>query len=266
VAGLKPFVFLPRGKISLGKLSQSLAYGATTFQVEGSFDDALALVQRACHELGIYLMNSVNPFRIEGQKAIVIEALEGLDWNVPDWIVLPGGNLGNTSAFGKALRELKSWGLISKLPRIAVIQAQGANPFYQLVEKGRDLLEPMAPETLATAIRIGNPVSWKKALRVVQETRGVVEQLSEAEIKTAKLAVDQVGIGAEPASCCSVGGLKKLRDRGVISKSDSVLAILTGHLLKDPDATLTIHSAVTPESPVLPNRYEEARDMLSQFL
>jgi threonine synthase len=266
LAGIKPFVFLPRGKISLGKLSQALAYGAITFQIEGSFDDALALVQKACHELGIYLMNSVNPFRIEGQKAIVIEALENLGWEVPDWIVLPGGNLGNTSAFGKALRELKDWGLISRLPRIAVIQAQGANPFYQLVDQGRETLEPMSPETLATAIRIGNPVSWKKALRVIEESRGVVEQLSEAEIKEAKVAVDGAGIGAEPASCCSVGGLKKLRQKGVISKSDSVLTILTGHLLKDPDGTLSIHSELVPEPPVLPNRYEDARDLLSQFL
>jgi len=242
VAGMKAVVLIPKGKIALGKLSQSLAYGAITLEVEGDFDQALEMVREASSDLGIYLMNSLNPFRIEGQKTILIEALDQLGWKVPDWIVLPGGNLGNTSAIGKALRELNQIGIISKLPRVAVIQAAGANPFYKLFQDGCGELEPVKARTMATAIQIGNPVSWKKALRVVQETNGLVEELSEVEIMEAKRAVDQSGIGAEPASCCTVGGIKKLVSGGVISKKDTVLGILTGNLLKDPQATLDVHS------------------------
>jgi threonine synthase len=242
IAGMKAVVLIPRGKIALGKLSQSLAYGALTLEVEGDFDQALEMVREASYEKGIYLMNSVNPYRIEGQKSILIEALDDLRWELPDWIVLPGGNLGNTSAIGKALRELYKAGFISKMPRVAVIQARGANPFYQMIQAGSISLKPMAANTMATAIQIGNPVSWKKAQRIIKETNGVVEELSEEEIRGAKEAVDRAGIGAEPASCCTVGGIQKLVSKGVISKNDSVLGILTGNLLKDPQATLEIHS------------------------
>ena len=250
-SGMKAVVLIPRGKIALGKLSQALAYGAITIEVDGDFDKALEMVREASIDLGIYLMNSLNPYRIEGQKSILIEALDQMEWRVPDWVVLPGGNLGNSSAVGKALRELHQNGVINKIPRVAVIQAQGANPFFQLFKsKGNELI-PMKAQTMATAIQIGNPVSWRKAQRVILETDGVVEELSESEIMEAKQIVDRSGIGAEPASCCTVGGVRKLIAKGVISPQDSVLGILTGNLLKDPEATLEIHSGNSNEQGIV---------------
>ena len=242
MAGLLPIVLIPDGKISSGKLSQALAYGALTLQVQGNFDDALSAVQEVCSEQGIYLMNSLNPYRIEGQKAILIEALQQRAWVVPDWIVLPGGNLGNTSAVGKALREMLELGLIDKIPRVAVIQAAGANPFFKMFRDRDEQLMPIQPETFATAIRIGNPVSWGKAARVMQECQGVVLDLDEQQIAEAKWEIDRCGIGAEPASCCTLGGIRKLRELGHMESGADVLGILTGHLLKDPDANLSVHT------------------------
>ena len=242
MAGLLPIVLIPDGKISTGKLSQALAYGALTLQVQGNFDDALRAVQKVCSEQGIYLMNSLNPYRIEGQKAILIEALQQRGWVVPDWIVMPGGNLGNTSAAGKALREMFELGLIDKTPRIAVVQAAGANPFFQMFRDETETLIPMRPETFATAIRIGNPVSWGKAASIIKELQGVVIELSEHEIAEAKWEIDRCGIGAEPASCCTLGGIRKLRELGHIESGADVLGILTGHLLKDPDSNLFVHT------------------------
>ncbi len=178
-AGLEAIVFLPHGNISFGKLSQAIEYGARTLQVEANFDQILALVRRLAERLGIYLLNSVNPFRIEGQKTIVIEMLDQMDWRTPDWIVLPGGNLGNVSAFGKALRELRELGFIDKTPRLAVVQAEGAAPFYEYFHEGGEFRAVTHPETLATAIKIGDPVSWPKAARELRETRGTVERVSE---------------------------------------------------------------------------------------
>lgn len=236
VAGLRPLVFLPAGKIALGKISQALAYGATILEIQGSFDDALVEVQKSCEDLGIYLMNSINPFRLEGQKAIFFEILQQLNWKIPDWIVLPGGNLGNISAIGKAARELKNRGLISKLPRFCVVQAQGANPFFEMMEQGLDQLQAMEPETFATAIRIGNPVSWQKAFQVLKDSDGVVLEVSESEIVEAKFHVDRSGIGAEPASCVSFAGLKQLKEKKLLKENELAVCILTGHLLKDPGA------------------------------
>src|SRR5258705_11988894 len=181
-AGLQPIIFIPHGNISYGKLAQALEYGARTFQVEANFDQILALVRVLAEKLGIYLLNSVNPFRIEGQKSIVIELMDQRDWRAPDWIVLPGGNLGNTSAFGKGLREMKELGLIDRMPRLAVIQAEGAAPFYELFHQSGELHPVGKPETLATAIRIGDPVSWPKALYEVHASKGVVEKVTEQEI------------------------------------------------------------------------------------
>src|SRR5262249_53749920 len=181
-AGLDPIVFIPKGNISYGKLAQALEYGARTLQVEANFDQILALIRVLAERLGIYLLNSINPFRIEGQKTIIIELLDQRDWNPPDWIVLPGGNLGNTAAFGKALRELREFGFISKIPRLAVIQAQGSAPFYQLMRAGSGFQAVENPETLATAIRIGDPVSWPKAAHEVSASQGVVEKVMEQEI------------------------------------------------------------------------------------
>jgi len=242
VAGMRAIIFIPDGKIAYGKLSQALAYGGKTLQVRGDFDVAMQLVQEVCAKLNIYLLNSINPFRIEGQKAIVFELLQQLDWRPPDWIVVPGGNLGNSSAIAKGLRELRDLGIIRAMPRLAVIQAEGANPLYRMWAGGGPFQRVENAETIATAIKIGNPVSWRKSLRGVQETNGVVEQVSEQEIMDAKAWVDAAGIGAEPASCCSVAGAKKLRQQGVIAKDDLVVGILTGNLLKDPDAVVNYHT------------------------
>ncbi|MBT3464864.1 threonine synthase [archaeon] len=239
--GLQSYVFIPDGDIAYGKLSQALAYGGKTIQIKGNFDDAMDMVQKVCSELDIYLLNSINPYRIEGQKSIVIELMHQLNWNPPNWIVLPGGNLGNTSAFGKAIKELYGIGLISKIPRLAVIQAQGANPFYEMISKKENSISSMEPHTIASAIKIGNPVSWKKAKNSIDYTGGVVDQLSEKKIMDAKAYVDKSGIGAEPASCCSIGGAKKLREKGIIKEDESVVCILTGNILKDTDSTINYH-------------------------
>lgn len=239
-AGMRPYVFIPEGKIAYGKLSQSLAYGARTLQIDGDFDQAMQLVEAVCAAEGIYLLNSINPFRIEGQKAIGFEILQDLDWQVPDWIALPGGNLGNSSAIGKGLMELFALGLIPRLPRLAVIQAAGAAPLYETFVTGKDLV-PVKAETLATAIRIGDPVSWRKSLRAIQASNGVVEKVTDQEILDAKAHVDAAGIGAEPASCATVAGLKKLVAAGVVKPHESVVGVLTGHLLKDPDTVVHYH-------------------------
>src|SRR5579885_712191 len=201
--GLQPIIFLPHGNISFGKLAQALEYGARTFEVEANFDQILALVRSLAEKMGIYLLNSVNPFRIEGQKSIVFEMLDQRDWRAPDWIVLPGGNLGNTSAFGKALREARQIGLIDTMPRLAVIQAAGSAPFHDFIENGGEFRAVEKPETLATAIRIGDPVSWPKALHEIRASRGVVEKVSEQEIADAKAQVGRAGIGCEPASAAT---------------------------------------------------------------
>ncbi|NQS90599.1 threonine synthase, partial [Patescibacteria group bacterium] len=240
VAEMEAIVFIPEGKIAFGKLAQALAYGAKTFQIEGDFDDAMQLVQQVCGEFNIYLLNSINPFRIEGQKAIAFEALQQLDWEVPDWFVLPGGNLGNNSALSKALGELYEIGIIKEIPKIAVIQAHGANPLYRMW-KDKTPFKPTRAETIATAVKIGNPVSWKKSIRGLKWSNGVVEEVTEQEIMDAKAMVDRAGIGAEPASCCTVAGVKKLVEAGIIDKDDLVVGILTGNLLKDPDSVVNYH-------------------------
>lgn len=246
-AGLEALIFLPHGNISFGKLAQALEYGAKTLEVEANFDQILALVRVLAEELGIYLLNSMNPFRIEGQKSIMFEMLDQRDWGVPDWVVLPGGNLGNTSAFGKALREAHELGLVSKLPQIAVVQAEGAAPFYDLFHRdsqgtGMELRAVTKPETLATAIRIGDPVSWPKALYEVRNSGGVVEKVSEQEIADAKATIGRAGIGCEPASAATLAGIKKLTAFGVISADADVVAVLTGNVLKDPDYIYKYHT------------------------
>jgi threonine synthase len=246
-AGLEALIFLPHGNISFGKLAQALEYGAKTLQVEANFDQILALVRVLAERLGIYLLNSMNPFRIEGQKAIMFEMLDQRDWRVPDWVVLPGGNLGNTSAFGKGLREAKAAGLIDKLPRLAVIQAEGSAPFYELWTretsgKGGGLCPVSKPETLATAIRIGDPVSWPKALHEVRTSGGTVEKVTEQEIADAKAQIGLCGIGCEPASAATLAGIRKLTASGVIDRSADVVAVLTGNLLKDSDYIYRYHT------------------------
>jgi threonine synthase len=202
----------------------------------------MRIVQEASRELGLYLLNSINPWRVEGQKTIILELLHQRGWEPPDWIVVPAGNLGNTSAFGKALAELVELGWIDSVPRIASIQAEGAAPFYKLWKYGGSELEALHPETVATAIKIGNPVSWEKALRVIRETDGVVEVVTDTEIMEAKAIVDASGVGCEPASAASIAGAKKLTAAGIIRPDDDVVCVLTGNLLKDPDTTVKYHT------------------------
>ena len=241
-AGLEAFIFLPHGNISFGKLAQALEYGAKTLQVEANFDQILALVRVLADKLGIYLLNSMNPFRVEGQKSIVFEMLDQRDWSAPDWIVLPGGNLGNTSAFGKALREAYELGLINKMPRLAVVQAAGAAPFYEMFTTGAPFHAVADPETLATAIRIGDPVSWPKALHEVKCSNGVVERVTEQEIADAKAQIGLAGIGCEPASAATLAGIRKLTAAGVMGKGADVVAVLTGNVLKDSDYIFKYHT------------------------
>ncbi len=248
-AGLPALVLVPQGNVAAGKLAQSLAYGARTLLVRGGFDDCLRLVQEASDRLGVYLLNSINPFRIEGQKTIVLELLQQLGWNPPDWIVLPAGNLGNTAAFGKAIREAHAWGLIDRKPRLAAIQAEGAAPFAKSFDEGFKRRYRVEPETAATAIRIGDPASYDRAVRAIQETDGVVLALSDAEILEAKAAVDASGVGCEPASAASVAGVRALVRRGIIAPGRQVVAVLTGHVLKDPGLLLHYHTEASPPPP-----------------
>jgi threonine synthase len=238
---MRSLVLIPEGKISWGKLSQSLDYGAVTCQLRTDFDGCMRVLNEVVQRMPVYLLNSVNPYRIEGQKTAAIELLEQLDWHVPDHVIVPGGNLGNSSALGKAFIEMKVLGLISQLPRVSIIQAEGANPFYRMMKDGGKQIVPVLAETMATAIRIGNPASWKKAARVLEATGGTVEQVSEMEIALAKAEIGADGVGCEPASAVTLAGLKKLVKRGFVKGNESVVLILTGHVLKDPEFTLKFH-------------------------
>jgi threonine synthase len=215
-----------------------VGYGARILAIRGDFDACLRLVEEASTRLGLYLLNSVNPFRLEGQKTIVLELLQQLGWNPPEWIALPGGNLGNTAAFGKALEEALEWGLIDRVPRLLVVQAEGASPFARSYADGFRQRLRVSAETVATAIRIGDPASWERAVRSIQLTNGVVTAVSDAEILEAKRAIDGAGVGCEPASAASLAGVRALRREGTIRPDDRVVAVLTGHMLKDADALL----------------------------
>jgi threonine synthase len=234
-AGVAGRVYLPAGQASANKLAQALDFGAELIEIEGSFDDALnILLEKA--DPNLYFLNSINPFRIEGQKTAMFELFEQLEWRVPDYLVVPGGNLGNSSAFGKAFMELKTYGFIEKVPRIVIVQAKGANPLARMWDAGATELEAVAqPETDATAIRIGNPRSWKKALDGVRFSGGRVMDVTDEEIGEAKAMIGRDGIGCEPASATTLAGLRKLVNSGEIDRDAEVVAILTGHALKDTD-------------------------------
>jgi threonine synthase len=240
-AGLPALVFVPAGKVAAGKLAQALAFGARTLLVREDFDTCLRLVREASEEFGMALLNSINPWRLEGQKTIVWELLQQRGWEAPDWIVVPAGNLGNTSAFGKALREAHGLGLIRRVPRLASVQARGASPFYRSFRTGFRRRYRVHAETVATAIRIGDPASHERAVRSIRETRGVVTVVSDREILEAKAVVDAAGIGCEPASAAAVAGARRLAREGTLKRGASVVAVLTGHLLKDPDTVLAFH-------------------------
>ena len=248
-AGLPALVLVPQQGVASGKLAQALAYRAKTILVRGDFDDCQRLVEEASNELGVYLLNSINPFRIEGQKTIVLEMLQQLSWDPPDWIVLPAGNLGNTAAFGKALREAQEWGLITRRPRLAAVQASGAAPFVRSFEEGFSQRHRVKANTVATAIKIGNPASYDRAVSAIQETNGVVLAVHDGELLEAKAAVDASGVGCEPASAAAVAGLRQLVARGTIKPSERVVAVLTGHILKDPGLLLRYHQEMEPPPP-----------------
>jgi len=240
--GMRSLVLVPEGKISWSKLSQALDYGALTCQLRTDFDGCLRLLQELVRRAPVYQLNSINPFRLEGQKTLALELLEQLDWEPPDHIIVPGGNLGNSSAIGKALLEMRELGLISRLPKLSIIQAEGANALVRtLRETGGKRLVSVQAETHATAIRIGNPASWKKAVHVLEATGGACDQVSEVEIAQAKAEIGAEGIGCEPASAVTLAGLKKLVAQGFVQPNETVVLVLTGSLLKDPDFTMGFH-------------------------
>jgi threonine synthase len=240
--GMRSLVLVPEGKISWSKLSQALDYGALTCQLRTDFDGCLRLLQELVRRAPVYQLNSINPFRLEGQKTLAFELLEQLDWEPPDHIIVPGGNLGNSSAIGKALLEMRDVGLIPRLPKLSVIQAEGANALARtLREAGGERLVSVQAETRATAIRIGNPASWEKAVKVLQATGGACEEVSELEIAQAKAEIGAEGIGCEPASAVTLAGLKKLLRQGFVKPEATIVLVLTGNLLKDPDYTMAFH-------------------------
>jgi threonine synthase len=258
--GLKCTVFIGSGRIAFGKLSQGMDYGAQTIQIHGDFDDCMRQVQDVCTKLGLYLLNSVNPFRLEGQKTIMYRIIEGLGWEVPDWIIVPGGNLGNSSAFGKAFFELKELGLITRIPRMAIINATGADTLTDLVDNKKLLwnkghveqaiiddyyadltARSFSPHTCASAIEISRPVNLKKCLRAIDICNGVVRAVTDEEICDAKAIIGKYGLGCEPASAATVAGLKHLRAEGLVGADERVACVLTGHPLKDPNLTVNYH-------------------------
>src|ERR1700722_10763683 len=240
--GVRSLVLVPEGKISWSKRSHPLDYGAVTCQLRTDFDGCLRLLQELVLRAPVYQRNSINPFRLEGQKTLAFELLEQLDWQSPDHIIVPGGNLGNSSAIGKALLEMHDLGLISRLPKLSIIQAEGANALVRTLREadGKRLVTVQA-ETAATAIRIGNPASWKKAVLVLEATGGACEQVTEIEIAQAKAEIGAEGIGCEPASAVTLAGLKKLVQQGFVKPDETVVLVLTGNLMKDPDFTMGFH-------------------------
>jgi threonine synthase len=241
-AGLRSLVLIPEGKIAWGKLSQSMDYGSTTVQLRTDFDGCVRVLAELVQRAPIYLLNSVNPYRLEGQKTPAFEILEQMEWQVPQHILVPGGNLANGAALGKGFAEMKHLGFIRRVPKISVIQAEGANPLYRsLQENGGTELSPVVADTRASAIRIGNPASWKKAVRVLAATGGWCEQVSELEIALAKAEIGAEGIGCEPASAVTLAGLRKLIAAGRIGVEETVVLLLTGHTLKDPEYTIHFH-------------------------
>ncbi len=253
LAGLRGLVLVPAGKVALGKLSQTIAYGAQTLLVRGDFDDCLRLARESSEQLGVYLANSINPWRLEGQKTIIFDLLQQLRWHSPDWLVLPAGNLGNTAAFGAALREALRLGLIDRAPRLACVQAAGSAPFAASFRDAFTTRHTVRAETIATAIRIGDPASYDRAVRAIRDTDGVVLSVTDDEILEAKAVIDASGVGCEPASAASVAGTRTLVRSGIIDRNARVVALLTGHMLKDPEVMLAYHRDMEP-APAFANR------------
>src|SRR5262245_18273343 len=249
-AGIRTLVILPRGKVSTAQLVQPLANGARVLAIDGNFDDCMALVQRLAAEEGVYLANSMNSLRLEGQKTVAIEIVQQFDWRVPDWMIIPGGNLGNVSALGAGLTLMRDLGLISKVPRICVAQAQAANPLYLSYKKGFAAFEPVVPKsTLASAIQIGNPVSVNKAIRALKQYDGVVEQASEAELSDAAARADATGMFNCPHTGVALAALEKLVAAGTIKKDHTVVVISTANGLKFTDFKIGYHESRLPGVP-----------------
>lgn len=259
--GLKSTVFIGSDRIAFGKLSQAIDYGAKTIQILGDFDDCMKQVQTVCSKLDIYLVNSLNPFRLEGQKTIMLRIIEQLGWKLPDWIIVPGGNLGNSSAFGKIFYELKQLNLIERIPRLVIINAAGAKTLTDLFNNKKlrwndghvdqsiiddyyaDLTaKNYSPKTCASAIEISRPVNLKKCLRALDTCNGVVLAVTDEEICNAKAQIGLYGMGCEPASAATIAGLKHLLADGTIDPDQTVACVLTGHILKDPTLTVDYHS------------------------
>jgi threonine synthase len=241
-AGLRSLVLIPEGKIAWGKLSQSMDYGSTTVQLRTDFDGCVRVLTEIVERAPVYLLNSVNPYRLEGQKTPAFELLEQMEWQVPHHVIVPGGNLANVSALGKGFAEMKQLGFIRRVPKMSVIQAEGANPLYRWLQKGGEgQLEPVVADTRASAIRIGNPASWKKAARMIAATGGWCEQVNEREIALAKAEIGAEGIGCEPASAVTLAGLKKLVANGRVGREETAVLLLTGHTLKDSEYTIQYH-------------------------
>jgi threonine synthase len=286
LAEMRGIVFIGSGKISFGKLSQALDYGALTLQINGDFDDCLRRIREVARDKknGIYLMNSVNPFRLEGQKSIMFRILEACDWQSPDWVIVPGGNLGNCSAFGKAYMEMQELGLVKKIPRLAVINASGANTLdevyrhrnirwndgrfdhaqIQKMYAGMDEANYKA-HTVASAIEISRPVNLPKALRALEFMKGQTRQVTDEEILEHRAMVARWGFGCEPASAASVAGLHQLLSEKVIGPDETVVCILTGHELKDPNATVQYHIGDGPRG-ALSNRPVPVEDDLNAII
>jgi threonine synthase len=241
-AGLRSLVLIPEGKIAWGKLSQAMDYGATTVQLKTDFDGCVRVLTEVVARAPVYLLNSVNPYRLEGQKTPAFELLEQLEWQVPHHIVVPGGNLANCSALGKGFAEMKHLGFIHRVPKISVIQAEGADPLYRWLQAGGEgPFQAVTADTRATAIRIGNPASWKKAVRILASTGGWCEEVTEQEIALAKAEIGAEGIGCEPASAVTLAGLRKLVGDGRVGREETAILLLTGHTLKDPEYTIQYH-------------------------
>ncbi|MBR4225855.1 MAG: threonine synthase [Candidatus Methanomethylophilaceae archaeon] len=239
-AGIKCAVFLPSGKVAMGKLAQALFFGAKVLSIDGNFDDALALARKMADERKLYLLNSINPYRPEGQKSVLFEIMDQLDYDVPDRIILPVGNAANIWAVYKALTELQEVGWIDKVPMLTGIQAEGSAPVAKaFAAKTKDFVAEPNPETIATAIRIGNPVSGRKALHAIYSTGGCSITVTDDEIiKAQQLLGRREGVCVEPASAASVAGLRKLRDSGIVDRDERVVCICTGNGLKDPDTII----------------------------
>jgi threonine synthase len=267
-AGLECMVLIPSGKVAFGKLTQAIVHGAKVVQIKGNFDQALKIVQELCLKRPVYLLNSVNPFRLEGQKTAAFEIRDQLEGQVPDKLIVPVGNAGNISAIWKGFKELHELGLTEKFPQMVGIQAEGAAPIVSSLKRGlKEVKFVEKPETVATAIRIGSPVNWKKAVKAVKESKGIVETVSDREILEAqRLLAQHEGLFVEPASAASVAGLFKLVKMGIIDKDEKVVCILTGHGLKDPEIVLkkfpapieveataeAVERIMAPEEPEIP--------------